>query len=436
MIFNSTLCCWSELNDDMNYKVLFQEFERRKEELDKMKNQLELDYSKFVKLNRKLIREAISKKGTIVKYTGEPKFTYDNEQWVYLKITNNSIQSKPGYGRLIPSIGVMPLDEDLKELKGYNEYVAIDEFEYTSNSKQNLKESIGFVYLINVLDTDIYKIGYSRHSSKRIDSIKTASPLELKVIKIFKCFKAYSVEQELHKLFKDKKKNREWFQLTANDISTLNIFIEEFLIESSHDFRDDVQEQKDYPDWVDQYEIQKQELLEDYEDLREKYVLENKRYCIGDTLTNHDDKKFIVNQIGLWDKLESTSKDPTITYGGFEVLSSGHNSKKFTSFIIPKDEKTILNSNYNSKALYKGKQEILKKYSRLKQQIIKENSEFKKGDMVVDIFDEKYRISEIDYLDSIDWKFKGYFIYSGFKILKSGKLSKKYNHLHKVKKVE
>lgn len=77
------------------------------------------------------------------------------------------------------------------------------------------------VYLIECIrDYDtIYKIGYSKHPSKRINQIKTGNDGNLKLISIFEGKYERKTEKILHNFFSHCKINREWFKLTINDVN-------------------------------------------------------------------------------------------------------------------------------------------------------------------------------------------------------------------------
>src|ERR1035441_10432088 len=63
-----------------------------------------------------------------------------------------------------------------------------------------------FVYLINVENTDIYKIGFSRKNPElRKDKLKTGNPYKLVVIKTYQSHRAKKVENILHNRLLSKK---------------------------------------------------------------------------------------------------------------------------------------------------------------------------------------------------------------------------------------
>lgn len=100
------------------------------------------------------------------------------------------------------------------------------------------------VYLLNLEDSDLYKIGITDENKieKRIKSLQTGAPKKLNVITLFKTNFATIIEKKLHMFFEPKKSKGEWFTLTDEDIQlfenkckNLNDNIN-FLIENNNEF--------------------------------------------------------------------------------------------------------------------------------------------------------------------------------------------------------
>jgi hypothetical protein len=67
----------------------------------------------------------------------------------------------------------------------------------------------------------LYKIGYTRRDvSKRIKELKTGNGSEMYVIDSFKSKWGTKIESQLHRIFKNKKVNGEWFDLTDEDVKS------------------------------------------------------------------------------------------------------------------------------------------------------------------------------------------------------------------------
>lgn len=82
----------------------------------------------------------------------------------------------------------------------------------------------GYIYLIEC-HTDYeetHKIGFTRNKDikKRINNLKTGNPGVLSCVYLFKTKHSRKVETALHNIYSYKKKNREWFLLDLNDITS------------------------------------------------------------------------------------------------------------------------------------------------------------------------------------------------------------------------
>lgn len=77
------------------------------------------------------------------------------------------------------------------------------------------------VYLIEAeIDNNLYyKIGYTkREVGKRVNELKTANACNLSIITVFESKWGTKIETSLHKMFKGKKINGEWFYLSQEDV--------------------------------------------------------------------------------------------------------------------------------------------------------------------------------------------------------------------------
>jgi len=64
------------------------------------------------------------------------------------------------------------------------------------------------------------KIGYSSNIKKRIKNYKTHTP-DLNILCVIKHKDAFELESNYHLMFKDKRINGEWFDLTQTEINSL-----------------------------------------------------------------------------------------------------------------------------------------------------------------------------------------------------------------------
>lgn len=101
---------------------------------------------------------------------------------------------------------------------------------------------MGFIYLVNIKNTDLYKIGTTKNAVKeRIKNLQTGNPLTLIVIDEYKSEFYKKIELSIHRILKHKKYivedfNRlkgEWFKLEKNDVYNFKKIckqIEDFLL--------------------------------------------------------------------------------------------------------------------------------------------------------------------------------------------------------------
>ncbi len=77
----------------------------------------------------------------------------------------------------------------------------------------------------------LFKIGYTRREvSKRIKELRTGNGSELYIVNQFKSKWGTKIESQLHRMYKSKKVNGEWFDLTDEDVKS---FLER--CETTHD---------------------------------------------------------------------------------------------------------------------------------------------------------------------------------------------------------
>jgi hypothetical protein len=83
-----------------------------------------------------------------------------------------------------------------------------------------IKSNIGYVYLINELDTNNYKIGISKKpaNDQRIKNLQTGNRNELIVIFEIKSNCYTTLEKTLHRAFKYNHLRGEWFELINPDV--------------------------------------------------------------------------------------------------------------------------------------------------------------------------------------------------------------------------
>src|SRR3990167_4509266 len=82
----------------------------------------------------------------------------------------------------------------------------------------NPKVEGGYLYLIQLGETDHYKIGITRHMDRRLKQLSGKSPIPLKVLYFWWGHDYRAAEAFLHKQFASKRVKGEWFQFTTKDL--------------------------------------------------------------------------------------------------------------------------------------------------------------------------------------------------------------------------
>ena len=75
-----------------------------------------------------------------------------------------------------------------------------------------------YIYIIQLGDTDIYKIGISKDPNKRIRQLQFKCPIPLKLIFTNFGHDYEFAEKYLHLHFRNQRVKGEWFELSAEDI--------------------------------------------------------------------------------------------------------------------------------------------------------------------------------------------------------------------------
>lgn len=93
-------------------------------------------------------------------------------------------------------------------------------------SKSGIAEKVyavipGSVYLIDAVGSGHTKIGRSGTALARLDSLETASPYPLKLLRQINTKDAGALERQLHRRYGAYKVHREWFELPADVLAAL-----------------------------------------------------------------------------------------------------------------------------------------------------------------------------------------------------------------------
>ncbi|MEG4109893.1 GIY-YIG nuclease family protein [Microcoleus sp. S13_C5] len=76
----------------------------------------------------------------------------------------------------------------------------------------------GFIYLVQAVGTDKFKIGRAGDVARRIKELQTGSPLKIRYVYHAYVHNANLCEMELHNKFSKQREIGEWFALTQEDI--------------------------------------------------------------------------------------------------------------------------------------------------------------------------------------------------------------------------
>lgn len=77
----------------------------------------------------------------------------------------------------------------------------------------------GYIYLIRDINVTNYcKIGCSTKPKQRLANFAVNLPFEYEIIHVFSVRHMYAKETSLHRMFADKRKSGEWFDLSPEDI--------------------------------------------------------------------------------------------------------------------------------------------------------------------------------------------------------------------------
>jgi hypothetical protein len=89
---------------------------------------------------------------------------------------------------------------------------------YVTRHKSPRKKVVGYVYLLRA-NTGNYKIGKTKDPSNRMRTFGIQLPFEVEYEHLIKSADMGRLEATLHKRFKDRRINGEWFDLSADDVA-------------------------------------------------------------------------------------------------------------------------------------------------------------------------------------------------------------------------
>lgn len=87
-----------------------------------------------------------------------------------------------------------------------------------------MNEKQKYVYLLKIPEKSIYKIGVSKDVEKRIKQLQTGNCEQITLVHKFKSNYPYKIESVLHGMYKFKRIEGEWYDMSAKEVEN---FIEQ-----------------------------------------------------------------------------------------------------------------------------------------------------------------------------------------------------------------
>lgn len=97
----------------------------------------------------------------------------------------------------------------------------------------NKNTEIGYVYLLRIVGTDIYKIGVSTNPKRRVSDIASYLPYDLELLAMNQINKPYQLEQGLIDLYQSKRIKNEWFCLSIENAKEIMITLHNRQVDES-----------------------------------------------------------------------------------------------------------------------------------------------------------------------------------------------------------
>ena len=85
------------------------------------------------------------------------------------------------------------------------------------------------MYIINVRNSDLFKIGITKNIIQRMKQFETANPYEFYLHEFFPSENCRLLESELHKIYKSKRYKNEWFKLTKDEVRDVCNYARKFI---------------------------------------------------------------------------------------------------------------------------------------------------------------------------------------------------------------
>ncbi|MCK8818109.1 GIY-YIG nuclease family protein [Natroniella sulfidigena] len=96
---------------------------------------------------------------------------------------------------------------------------------YFEKKKDDIKkdDSVGYVYFLKEVGGNKCKIGLTNDLDRRIGQISPKLPFQVELFHSIKTNCNYKLENFFHTMFKEKRLNGEWFELTESDLESVSV---------------------------------------------------------------------------------------------------------------------------------------------------------------------------------------------------------------------
>lgn len=85
-----------------------------------------------------------------------------------------------------------------------------------------------YLYIIKIVDSNLYKIGVSNNPKRRIRDISGHLPYDIEVKYCAKHPHTYNLEEMIHDNFREQELRHEWFELSSIDLIAINNTLKDF----------------------------------------------------------------------------------------------------------------------------------------------------------------------------------------------------------------
>lgn len=89
----------------------------------------------------------------------------------------------------------------------------------------NIKKSRRYVYIIKVLNENLYKIGVAKDVNQRLKQLSTGNSKKLKIYKHFQSEFSFLLETNLKNKFSYYHVNGEWFELNEHILANIEDYV-------------------------------------------------------------------------------------------------------------------------------------------------------------------------------------------------------------------